>query len=91
MLPPTVQPAIPEVRCKQPAGRSVAPLPKEDEWVEWVPPKPGSNDRTGAARLSERGVSWILDVLGVVQQEKGLRKVEHDCLDNAERRKLIRQ
>lgn len=84
-----VQPAIPEVRCKQPAGRVVQPMPKDDEWVQWLPAPPG--EARGVARLSERAVTWILDTLAVVQQEKGLRKVEHDCLDNAEQKKLIRQ
>jgi hypothetical protein len=84
-----VQPVIPEVRCKQKPGKAVPALPRDDEWVEWAPPAPG--EKTGMARLSEKAVNWITETLGVVREEKGLRKIEHECLDNAEKKKLIQQ
>jgi hypothetical protein len=80
---------VPEVRCKQPAGRDVPPEPKADEWVDWLPPT--TSAPAGVAVLSKAAAEWIVDVLGVVRQEKGLRKVEHDCLDAAEKKGLIQQ
>lgn len=63
--------------------------PKADEWIEWNPPRPGKT--TGEARLSEKAVTWVLDVLNVLRVSEGLRKVEHDCLDAHEAKGLIRQ
>lgn len=64
--------------------------PKADEWIEWIPPRPGSNSN-GEARLSEKAVNFVLDLFNVVTVEKGLRKVEHECLDDHEAKGLIRQ
>jgi len=58
--------------------------------VEWIPPKPGAGG-AGEARLSQRAVDWILDVLRVVRVSEGYRRVEHDCLDAHEAKGLIRQ
>jgi hypothetical protein len=44
-----------------------------------------------AARLSEAAATWIADLLGIVTTERGLRKVEHACLDRHEAEGLIRQ
>ncbi|MGH8074273.1 MAG: hypothetical protein ACREO4_09385 [Lysobacter sp.] len=63
--------------------------PKADEWIEWNPPRPGKD--TGEARLSEKAVNWIIDVLSVVRVGEGYRKVEHGCLDELEAKGLIRQ
>lgn len=79
----------PLVDCKQPASPAVPKEPGADEWVEWNPPRPGKTE--GEARLSERAVTWILDVLKVVQVSEGYRKVEHNCLDAHEAKGLIRQ
>lgn len=84
---PVVKPTPPEVRCKQPAGPDVKALPRSDQWVEWLP----SLEGPGVARLSEKAAAWIADTLGVVRQEKGLRKVEHDCLDALDKKGLITQ
>ena len=65
--------------------------PKADEWIEWNPPRPGSATAAGEARLSERAVNWIIEVLGVVRVSEGYRRVEHNCLDESEARGLIRQ
>lgn len=63
--------------------------PAANEWITWLPATTATP--AGMAVLSEKAASWIIDVLGIVQQEKGLRKVEHDCLDNAEKKGLIQQ
>jgi hypothetical protein len=54
-----------------------------------MPPLPGA--ALGAAVLSERAVVWIIDATTVVRKLRGLRKVEHDCLDEAEKKGLIQQ
>ena len=79
----------PLVNCKQPAAPAVPPEPKADEWVEWIPPRPGKVE--GEARLSERAVNWIIDVLGAIRVSEGYRRIEHKCLDELEAKGLIRQ
>lgn len=86
---PQLKHEAPEVRCKQPAAPAVPKEPKADEWIEWNPPRPGKTE--GEARLSERAVNWIIEVLGVVRVSEGYRKVEHNCLDAHEAKGLIRQ
>lgn len=85
----TVKPTAPQVRCKQQAAPDISPAPRSDEWIEYTPPKPGESQ--GAARLSERAVVWIVDAMSVVTKLRGLRTVEHECLDEAEKKGLIRQ
>jgi hypothetical protein len=85
----TVKPTAPQVRCKQQAAPDIAPAPRSDEWIEYTPPKPG--EPQGAARLSERAVTWVIDAMAVVAKLRGLREVEHACLDDAEKKGLIRQ
>lgn len=77
------------VRCKQPAVPADAPAPKAHQWVTFTPPKPG--EQQGAARLSEQAVKWIVGILSSNRKLRGLRKVEHECLDEAEAKKLITQ
>lgn len=67
----------------------VRPAPRKDEWVEWRPSLPGQPQ--GVARLSEKASLWIVDLLGVTNKLRSLRKVEHDCLDEAEKKGLIVQ
>lgn len=86
---PQLKQEAPLVNCKQPASPAVPREPKADEWIEWNPPRPGKTE--GEARLSERAVNWIIDVLGVVRVSEGYRRVEHGCLDDLEAKKLIRQ
>lgn len=86
---PSVKPTIPEVRCQQADSPDIAPAPRPDEWIDYTPPMPGHAQ--GSARLSERAVLWIVDVLGVVRKQRGLREIEHACLDDAEAKGLIRQ
>ncbi len=43
------------------------------------------------AVLSERATLWIIDVLSVAETRKELRDVEHKCLDDAEKKGLIKQ
>lgn len=86
---PSVKPTPPRVSCKQQDVEAVRPAPRKDEWVEWLPPRPG--EQQGVARLSEKAALWIADVLGVTDKLRGLRKVEHDCLDEAEKKGLIQQ
>ena len=85
----TVEPEKPEVRCKQQAAPTVRSPPAASEWVEWRPPTPGQAQ--GTARLSEAAVLWIAETLAVTATLRELRRVEHECLDDAERRGLIRQ
>ena len=86
---PQLKQEAPLVNCKQPATPAVPREPKADEWIEWNPPRPGKTE--GEARLSERAVNWIIDVLGVVRVSEGYRRVEHKCLDELEAKGLIRQ
>lgn len=86
---PTVEAASPEVRCKQPPTAPVPAAPRKDKWIEWRPPLPG--EKQGVARLSEAAARWIVDVLGIAEKEKGLRAVEHKCLDDLEKQGLITQ
>ena len=88
---PQLKQEAPLVNCKQPAAPAVPKEPKADEWIEWNPPRPGSVTAAGSARLSERAVNWIIEVLGVVRVSEGYRRVEHKCLDESEARGLIRQ
>jgi len=41
--------------------------------------------------LSRKAALWVNDVLGILRVEKGLRGVEHDCLDKLEKKGLITQ
>lgn len=77
------------MRCKKGPAPAVPVEPKADEWIEWNPPRPGKT--AGEARLSEKAVTWVLEVLNVVTVSEGLRNVEHDCLDAHEAKGLIRQ
>lgn len=86
---PVVEPTPPEVRCKQQDAPLVPRAPRDSEWVDWTPPRPGETQ--GAARLSRKAALWIAEVLGVVEKQRGLRAVEHDCLDALEKRGLITQ
>jgi len=86
---PQLKPEPPLVDCRQPAAPAVPVEPAADEWIEWNPPRPGQ--RTGEARLSERTVTYILDLLNVVRVSEGYRKTEHDCLDAHEAKGRIRQ
>lgn len=47
--------------------------------------------KEGEARLSQAAVDWILDVLGVADKRAELRRVEHECYDEHERKGVIRQ
>ncbi len=84
-----VKPETPEVRCKQPAVAPIPQPPRADQWVEWLPPVAGAQQ--GTARLSETAARWIIETLAVAGKLRGLRAVEHDCLDAAEEAGLIRQ
>ena len=57
--------------------------------MEWLPPPPGQN--VGTARLSERASTWVVDLLATVEKLRGVRKVEHDCIDQLEEKGLISQ
>lgn len=64
--------------------------PRANEWVEWIVPKPGE-PQEGTARLSERALAWVAEVLGVAEKRGRLRDVEHACLDALEKKGLITQ
>src|SRR3546814_12968555 len=87
---PHLKPEPPLVSCRQPASPAVPKEPKADEWIEWNPPRPGSTTTAGQARLSERAVNWIIEVLGIVRVSDGYRRVEHSCLDDLEAKGLIK-
>lgn len=86
---PSVEPTPPEVRCKQQSAPAVPRAPRGNEWIDWTPPAVGKTQ--GAARLSRKAVLWIAETMGVVEKLRGLRTVEHDCLDELEKRGLITQ
>jgi hypothetical protein len=86
---PQLKQEAPEVRCKKDAGPVVPVEPKADEWIEWNPPRPGKVE--GEARLSEKAVNFVIDLLGWGMTIESLRKVEHKCLDEHEAKGLIRQ
>lgn len=77
------------MRCKQQAAPQVPRAPRSDQWIEWAPPAPG--EAQGAARLSRRASLWIAETLAVIEKLRGLRTVEHGCLDELEKRGLITQ
>jgi hypothetical protein len=78
----TIKPQPPRVSCKQPATPKLVKSPREDEWVEIV---------SGKARLSEDAVTWIASLVATLDKERDYRKVEHGCLDLAEKKGLIQQ
>lgn len=84
-----VKPTIPDVRCKQQAAPDVQAAPRADQWIDCAPPRPG--EKVESCRLSEKAVLWIADTLSVVTKLRGLRDTEHGCLDEAEKKGLIRQ
>jgi hypothetical protein len=45
----------------------------------------------GAIMVSEKTVSFVADLLSLLADDRAQRKVEHDCLDDAEKKGLIRQ
>ena len=48
-------------------------------------------DGQDRARLSEKAVSWIRDILALLDKEREYRKVEHGCLDEHEKKGDITQ
>lgn len=86
--PPSIKPTTPEVRCKQPATPPISKAPAADRWIEV---KGASAAGDAYARLSEEAANWITELLGTLTKERKLRKVEHECLDTAEKRGLIQQ
>ena len=90
MVRSTVPTKVPEVRCSQKTvNPTVARAPRSDEWVEWLPPAPGQS--VGAARLSERASTWIVDLLATVEKLRGVRRAEHDCIERLDEKGLISQ
>jgi hypothetical protein len=83
-----VQQTVSEVRCKQPATPPIGAAPRAQDWVE-CKPQPGQ--KLPACTLSETAANWIAELLGTLTKERSLRKVEHACLDDAEKRGLIQQ
>ena len=86
---PSVEPTPPEVRCKQQDAPAVPRAPRGNEWIDWTPP--GLGETQGAARLSRKAALWIAETMAVVEKLRGLRTVEHTCLDELEKRGLITQ
>lgn len=87
---PQLAPEPPQVRCKQADGPLVPREPKADEWIEWIPPKPGM-PAGGEARLSQKAVNFVIDLYTTIRIDRGLRSTEHACLDEHEAKGLIRQ
>ena len=84
---PSIQPTPPVVDCKQPATSPISAAPAADQWVDATPGVMGA----GMARLSEKAAVWIIELLGTVKKERDYRKIEHECLDEHEKKGLIRQ
>ncbi len=83
---PSVKPTPPRVDCKQQATADISPAPRADQWL--------SVEETNAAkvvRLSEAAAKWIVTALGIATQERKLRKIEHQCLDDLAEKKIIQQ
>ena len=85
-----MKPTPPVVRCKQQGGPQVPKPPLADEWIDWLPAVPAAGIEATAV-LSKAAATWIIETAGVLRTEKGLRKVEHDCLDQLEKEDLIQQ
>jgi hypothetical protein len=79
------------VRCKQPQDFKLPLLPRSNQWVQCVPPLPGSLDKNEACRASVEIVQWAEAAALVVDKLRGVRGEEHACLDDAEAKGLIRQ
>lgn len=45
----------------------------------------------GVAMLSQQASTWLVDVLGLLDKERALRAEEHRCLDEHEKRGVIKQ
>lgn len=90
IVPSAAPTAAPEVRCAQRVIDPQTPrAPRSTEWVEWLPPTaPGDQ---GAARLSDKAVKWVVDVLGVIDVLRRVRTEEHTCLDKLQEKGLISQ
>lgn len=87
---PSIEPTPPVVRCKQSGVGPVRAAPRRDEWLAYAPPKPGATG-PGAAYLSEAAAAWIVDVLAAVEKLRGVQAVTDKCLDDHEKKGLIRQ
>ena len=75
---PYVKPTPPRVDCKKQATPPIPPAPRKEEWVL-------------DGMLSERAALWVVELLGIADMERELRGVEHDCLDDHEKRGVIVQ
>lgn len=84
-----MKPITPRVSCKQQLLPAIPAAPKGNEWVEWLPPSPAQVN--GSARLSAKAATWIVELLGYTRKVNELRAVEHNCLDEAEKKGLIQQ
>lgn len=81
-VPPSIEPAPPLVRCRQPVPERTPPAPRADAWVE---------DAQGAARLSEAAVLWIRAVLGLREADGAQAAAQEACLSALEKAKHIRR
>lgn len=88
---PLVEQTTSEVRCKQPQDFVLPAVPSKTKWVQCSPPLPGSLEKNEACRLSEEAALWVEAAANVVDKLRGVRREEHACLDDAEKRGLIRQ
>lgn len=82
-----IKPDPPRVSCKQPRDETTPAAPKAGEWVQ----RTTTPDGKEAAWLSEKGATFIADILALLRSERAVRGVEHGCLDDAEKKGLIRQ
>ncbi len=70
------------MRCQQPATPPIPDAPCSDCWVGLV---------DGVVQLSQSAATWVVEVLGTLDKERELRAEEHRCLDEHERRGIIKQ
>ncbi len=81
-----MKPTPPRVDCKQQATPDISPAPRADDWLSTVESAGGK-----VVRLSEDAAKWVIQVLGIATQERQLRKIEHQCLDDLAKKKIIVQ
>ena len=76
---PSIPPTAPEVPCQKGATDPTPAAPRASDWVD------------AYGMISEPAVTWINEVLALLDEERELRQQEHNCLDELEKKGHIRQ
>jgi len=70
----------PRVSCKKETTGDTPKPPCKDCWID-----------VQLGTLSRAASEWIVSVLGLLDKERALRGEEHRCLDDHEKKEIIRQ